>query len=188
MRRAIYKKGFTLVELLLAMALISVVTGIGVAVISTIIRSSTKASITNMVKQNGDSAIETISRSVRSAVDVCAAEVGTNTGNYTIKLYPSKIDPCSAASIGTIGQFSCTKGASGANGSITKDGQPLTNVGPTGKPQLGVKVTYCEFVASNTHPKRVKIKFILEQGDGLGSTPDTTSKETFETEVTLRNF
>lgn len=175
--------GFTLIELLVAVAIISVVLGIGLTALAASIRSSTKASILNQVKQNGDFAIETMTRSVRSAVDVC-----TTTSPKQIVLYSSRVSCAAPPSNVRLTRIECTEGTAIANGELRKyedDG-----MGGVTSTQIvsSVKVSSCTFTASNTLPKRVIINFTLQQDVAKGNTVDVSTQIPFSTEITLRSF
>lgn len=175
--------GFTLIELLVAVAIISVVLGIGLTALTASLRSSTKASVFNQVKQNGDFAIETMTRSVRSAVDVC-----TTTAPKQIVLYSSRVSCAAPPNNVKRTRFECTEGTENTNGELRKyedDG-----MGGVTSTQIvsSVKVNLCTFTASNTLPKRVIINFTLAQDVAKGTAADVAITIPFSTEITLRSF
>lgn len=182
-------RGFTLVELLIGIAVIGIVLNVGLAVVASIIRSSTKSNVFNTVKQNGDLAMETMVRSVRSAVGVCHSS-----DMKQLLFYSRAVATCSPLPPDTpVMRFQCIEGTALVNGAIKKvenEGSaiPITNESPD-DPKRGVKVLEgsCFFEASSTVPKRVTIKFTLTQGVGLTTTESQVTIP-FESEVTLRNF
>lgn len=189
----VQRGGFTLIELLVVMAIVAVVMGVGLAALSSTLRSTTKSNTFNQVKQNGDLAMEIMTRSVQSALDVCDAG-----GNKQLILYleTSKVN-CSSPPINTKRiRFQCTEGTSppaptpGVNGEITKYDINANETFTSGPITSGVKVKEgsCVFDASDTFPKRVTIDFILKQDSALGNNVDTSVDIPFHTEVTMRNF
>lgn len=174
------ERGFSLIELLVVLAVVGVVFGVALTTLASIIRSSTKSSIFSQVKQNGDVAMEQMVRSIRNAVDVCV-----EAGN-TIKIYTSKVT-CPATNE-TI-SFVCTVSSGNVNGSIKRNGTPITNES-LADPKRGVRVSACDFQVSDPQivPRRVTIGFILAQGVGLPDSPEYKVSIPFQSEVTLRNF
>jgi prepilin-type N-terminal cleavage/methylation domain-containing protein len=68
----INQKGFTLIEILVVIAIIGVVMGITSDVFIQIIKASNKANIVTEVKQNGDSVLNQLDRIIRNAEEVSA--------------------------------------------------------------------------------------------------------------------
>jgi prepilin-type N-terminal cleavage/methylation domain-containing protein len=64
------EKGFTLIEILVVIAIIGVIAGITSDIFVQVIKASNKANITTEIKQNGDSVLNQIDRLVRNADSV----------------------------------------------------------------------------------------------------------------------
>lgn len=63
----VYKSGFTLVELLVVIGVLSVVTGTALLFLTSILRGSNQAGIVAEVKQNGQIVLDSIDRQIRNA-------------------------------------------------------------------------------------------------------------------------
>ncbi|GEM_PF-4086241 len=185
-----FMQGFTLVELLVALAIISVALGIGLSTLTSSLRSSTKTTIFNKVKQSGDQVMEAMTRSLRNTTDVCVSSASKELKLYTVKV----VDCSSPPSSDKVTRFSCREGqASGTldqqNGTIEKieedAGVVISQIPMTSN--IRVKASSCIFTVSATTPKRVTIDFILTQSADL-SAVEAKTEIPFHTEVTLRNF
>lgn len=172
-------RGFTLVELLVGIAIIGVVLGITLASLAASLRSSSKTTVFNQVKQSGDHVMETMVRGVRNAVDVCTA----GGASPQILIYPYKISDCSLAS-GEIARYTCVI-VGGADGRVEKFDLPTSTTTPL---TTKVQVSSCTFAHSNTVPRRVTIDFTFSQSTSLPQSPEFQVSIPFHSEVTLRNF
>ena len=156
--------------------------GIGLAALAATLRSSSKTTVSNQVKQSGELAMETMVRAVRNAVDVCTK--GPPASPPQILIYPNKVPNCPLAT-GEIVRYVCNIVA-GADGSIDKVDVPTSTTTPI---TSGVMVdNSCTFAHSNTVPRRVTIDFTLHQSTLLPKTAEYQVSIPFHSEVTLRNF
>jgi prepilin-type N-terminal cleavage/methylation domain-containing protein len=94
------QKGFTLIEIVVVIAIIGIVTGITSDVFIQIIKASNKANIVTEVKQNGDSVLNQLDRIIRNAEEITAAG-GKNYGqswnsNWTTIGSATITQPCSS--------------------------------------------------------------------------------------------
>lgn len=92
-------KGFTLVEILVVIAITAIVGTILVAIFANTLRGSNKAQILSNIKQNGQAVLENMDKTVRGADNVvCTSADGTTltvvrNGLYTrYKFFPSSAD------------------------------------------------------------------------------------------------
>lgn len=83
-------RGFTLVEILVAIAIVAIIGTIMVAIFSNTLRGSNKAQILASLKQNGQAVLENMDKTVRNADDlICPTSGSSNTivvsrnGTYT---------------------------------------------------------------------------------------------------------
>lgn len=183
-------KGFTLIEMLVALSIISVALGIGLSALASTLRSSTKATVFNKVKQNGDQVLESMTRSIRNTIDVCASGAAKE-----LKLYTVQVTDCSSPpALDKVTRFVCTEGQTSGtldqrNGKIEKieeENAVITSQIPMTS-NVRLKPASCIFAVSATIPKRVDIDFILTQSADLVGI-ESQAEVPFHTEVTLRNF
>jgi prepilin-type N-terminal cleavage/methylation domain-containing protein len=178
----LFSKGFTLIELMITVAIIGVVSSIALTTISTVIKSSSKTNVVNRVKQNGDNIIDAMTRDIRGATDVC---VSPDRATLTLYSTITSVAVGNACPSGTT-SYVCSVGTSSSNGSLTKNGIHLTN--NTDLLQ-GVKVANCNFIISGTSlPKTVTINLTLAQPSGMQSTAGDPVSVNFDTQVSLRSF
>lgn len=175
------KKGFTLIELVIAVAIIAGLGTVLVQALFTTTRSSTKVERLTDVKQGGEYALNVIERMVRNARALTAActEGGTAPTTFASITNPDGYETT----------FSCT-----LSGSVTR----IASVSAFGTEYLTSSsvtlggltcdadslVFYCTSVADV--PKSVKVTFQLSQ---KGTPVDQFEKAstTFQTSVGLRN-
>ena len=177
------EKGFTFIELLVVLSVIGTVLGIGITILSSTLRSSTKATLSNTVKQAGDFATERMVRSIRNAIDVCLS------GNQ-IDIYGSKVVTC-PPSFQPIERLRCEVGVGNNNGGLYRT--DIAGGGAETRLTSNVKVNACNFSWSCSGgtcsvPKRVTLDFTLKQDALILDSADTKVEIPFKTEVTLRNF
>lgn len=73
------KKGFTLVELLVSVAVLSILGVIFLVVFSNSLRGGNKAQIVLAIKQNGQSVLETMDKTIRGSDDVVCVDLSGTT-------------------------------------------------------------------------------------------------------------
>lgn len=72
------KKGFTLVELLVVIAILAIAGGLVVAIFTSSLRGSNKSQIVSNIKQNGQSVLENMDKTIRNAdAVVCLSSSGS---------------------------------------------------------------------------------------------------------------
>jgi prepilin-type N-terminal cleavage/methylation domain-containing protein len=172
------KAGFTLIELLVVIAVLGIVLGIGVSILTATFRSTNKTKVFNQVKQNGDFALETMTRSVRSAIDVCT------TAGTDLVTYSATVNCASPSPSVEVTRFHCTLGGTGSDGEVDR----LDNRGASIPLVSSVKISSCAFAITSSIPKRVTIDFTFQQSTSLGTSTDVIISIPFHTEVTVRNF
>lgn len=186
-------KGFSLIELLVVITIVGVVLSLGLASLAATIRSSTKTTIFNQVKQSGDLTMETIVRSVRNAIDVCATTSPSGPGQiHNIVLYGSRVGGCSPLPAGELVRYFCVEAADDTNPNPSLRNGFIKKVdtvsGLTTDVVSQVRLEVCNFARSDTIPRRVTIDFTLRERVDLPQTPDYQVTIPFHSEVTLRNF
>jgi prepilin-type N-terminal cleavage/methylation domain-containing protein len=170
------QKGFTLLEILVVIAIITVVGTMSTQIFLGLIRSSNKTNIQNEVRQNGSFVVDRMERDIRGSTGA------TLTGSTQLNLTQPD---------GTAVTYLCTVGTSSSNGGITRDdsvtssGQQLLNVTSA---TTGVKVSACTFALQGASPVLVQIDFTLTQAYNSPVRTDLTVTQPFTTRVALRSY
>lgn len=177
------EKGFTLLEILVTVSVLMIVGILLTQVFVTTIRTSTKSEIAKEVKQNGDFALDSMTRMIQNAQDVTTDCVDTGSVGSTITI--KNID-------GGVTTFECKSyGNSTASAvfriaSTSATSRYLTgpNVTLTGADCTNALNFTCTLLPSSK--KSVGISFSLAQKGTPRNLYDQAS-EKFTTTVTLRN-
>ncbi|PJE70083.1 hypothetical protein COU97_01495, partial [Candidatus Shapirobacteria bacterium CG10_big_fil_rev_8_21_14_0_10_48_15] len=173
---AMKRKGFTLVEMMIVVALLVVLVVAGNRMFFSVLKGSTKADKLALVKQNGDYALNIMQRMIRNARSLKECTVSTveidnpdpmappekrwtkfilDTTNHYVASESSTLSGADARLTGTqvwltAGSFACTSGADG-------------------------------------EPDQVEINFTLEQA-GTTNRPEEKAAASFHTTVVMRNI
>lgn len=110
-------KAFTLVELLLSVAIMGIIVGIGGDVFATVIRAYRRAEIFGLTEKNGNFILTSIEQDIRSAINV-AITPNANSGN---KIVITKATPTGTENVEY--EFSFCSGTD--SGNVTRDGDNL---------------------------------------------------------------
>lgn len=185
-------KGFSLVEILVVIAVVGIVLALGLQSLTATIRSSTKTTIYNQVKQSGDLAMETMVRSVRNAIDVCTATTAAGPGQtHSIFIYGNRVGSCSPLPGGELVRYFCIEAADDTNPDPTlRNGfiRKIDATSGTADVVSQVRVDVCNFAHSDTTPRRVTFDLTLGERVDLPQTSEFHVSIPFHSEVTLRNF
>lgn len=154
--------GFTLIEMLVAVAILGTVGLISTQIFFTTLRGASKSDIIREVKQNGDYALTGMERMIRNAVSVTS---------------------CFASSLTIKNPDNNTTTFSLTSGQIASNGASLTN-------NLKVTVTSsslftCTLIAGK--PDVVNISFTVAQKDAAAGAEETSTMN-FQTTVSLRTY
>lgn len=163
------QKGFTLIEMLVVIAIITIIGTISTQIILSLIRSNNKTNIQNEVRQNGAFVIDYLERDIRSASSV---------------VVPSATLLQLTQPDGTVIDYVCAIGSSNSNGDITREGQSLVNIDAS----TGVKINSCAFTTQNSSPPLVTIDIVITQPYQSPNRSDLTVSQTFHTSVSLRTY
>lgn len=143
-----YRRGFTLVETLIVLSILSILSIIFVQIFFRTLRGGNKAQIVGIVKQNGQAALETMDKAIRSADKVICPESNTALDTLVIqkdttftrfKFNPPVAAPASngfisqdnvgdctsplGANYASLTNLSTTNGASVSGGSFSRNSQ-----------------------------------------------------------------
>ena len=88
-----YKKGVTLIELLLYVSMVGVIVGTSIVLLITVQESSTKNDSLVLVEEHGNYIIETITQAVRRADSVTGLVQGATSTTLTLVMSESAINP-----------------------------------------------------------------------------------------------
>lgn len=164
------QRGYTLVELLAVIGILSVISVIVVTVTFITLRGSQKSDTLEIVRQNGDTAMTQMVRSIRYAksMDVpTSCTIPTALQSVTIS---SLLDNAQTT-------YSCS------NNTIASNSASLINTN-------AVTVNACSFTCSQTSlldPPTIRIQFSLS-AKSSGVFSESTAEIPFESSVTLRNY
>lgn len=177
------KSGFTLIEILIAVALIGVIGTIVTQVFFLGFKSQAKSEMLKEIKQNGDYTITVIEGMVRNASDIIPVPTGkcnNNSDAFSI--------------INSDGYMTTFIYSNNKIASISSK-LPPPEITPTGVPLTGnrVSIASCIFRVvcpdPPVSPKYVFLSFtILPYGSSLTPTPGNITTLDYQTTVGLRNY
>lgn len=168
------KNGFTLIEILVVLGLLSIVAAIGSNMFFTTFRSSTKTKVLTIVKQNGDYALSVMERTIRGAQEVIENSDGDICEENMNKVKIKNLD-------GSQIEFACVDEGT-ITGHIASDSSRLVS------PE--VKLSACSFSCTSEgefYPQIVNIDFNLSQALETTRLEEQASVD-FQTTVATRNF
>lgn len=166
------KKGFTLIEVLVVITILSIIMVFGITVISTVLNGGTKIALVSQIKQNGNYVTEVMSRYIRNATSISNAPA---CGNSLVLVQPDNSEVT----------FSLLPSDANNNNRIASNSAILTN----SDIKNGVNVSSLNFTCDTTvNPPVVTINFTLTQPLSAGSGVESQSSETFHTSVSLRTY
>lgn len=168
------EKGFTLIEMLVAVSIVAILSTLSTEVVLSLVRSSNKTAVTNEAKQNGQTILDTFEKDVRSAKLVSLV---SSTDLHLTMLNDSTVD------------YVCGSGGV-RNDYISRGGQIITNDDPDNG--VNVQAGSCVFTVSSSSPPLVKFNFTLTEpkNKALIASGRQEFKITvpFETTISLRNY
>jgi prepilin-type N-terminal cleavage/methylation domain-containing protein len=164
------QKGYTLIELLTVIGILSVISVIVLSVVFISLRGTQKSDTLEVVRQDGDSAMSQMVRNIRYAKSLDAP---------TSCIPATTLSAITVTSLHDNGQttYSC-----GSN-TIASNSASLINTN-------AVTVTSCSFVCTQTRPSdppTIMIQYSLSS-KATGSFAETKASIPFQSSVTLRNF
>lgn len=161
-------RGFTLIEILIVIALMAVLTGVGADLFINSLKAYQKSQIMNQLSQNGNYVMSTILNTARNAKEVSVDDAkkiltikeqgGTN---ITFNLKPSPQDS--------------------RVGIITKGEETITNSNPASGIDVDIGASSFEVAGGSDTPQTLTVILKISQP------PDTPLNRSYETSVTLTN-
>jgi prepilin-type N-terminal cleavage/methylation domain-containing protein len=206
------KLGFTLIEILVAIAVVLVVGGIIASVLTITLRGSNKATSLDIVRRNGNYAIEHVSRTIRYAKSFEGVSTGIISGSTELSPYASYTTNCVTSTItptpppvnykyvkveafdGGMTVFSCipydplVTGSTGEIASISANvsGDNISHLIDTD----AVRVNSCKITCSQDNlfsPPTITFGFDLVKM-GAGNFAENKAQVPFQTSITVRNY
>lgn len=165
------KRGYTLIELLVSIGIISIVAAIGVDIFLNITRSYNKANIITQIEQNGNLALSQMSYEIRNARSVSPTSGTTSTLSLVNQDGQDVV-------------FSFVPQTGSANGYVARNSIPLTDNSYSN----GVNVIQLSFTVTGVNPLVVSITLALAQPLGAPGRVDYQAQTTLTTTVSLRTY
>jgi len=174
------QNGFTLLEMVVSLAIISIVSLVLSQVFILALRTNTKTEVLKDVKQNGEIAMETMVRMIQSAEQVTSAcsDTGATLSSLVIVNDDGGVTTLGCSVDGTSTRISST---SAQGTSYLTSG----NVTLGDSSCAGATLLFTCYGASGV-PTSVTISFSLSQA-GVGGQAFEQSNESFQTTATMRN-
>lgn len=176
-----FRSGFTIVEILIVMAILGIVLTAGTSVFLSTVSSSNKTKAQIDVKEAGRNASEQITRRVQSARTL--SQPPGNTTQVTI-----------GDSDGVSSTLTCINGNSTTNGrlEIQSNATGLTTALTFDDVEKGVNVTDCSLVvvngASGKEPPALRYSFTVSQPIGAPQRPEYQASIKIESSVVSRSY
>lgn len=182
----VHKKGFTLIEFLVVLGLLSLTVGSTLLFLTSVLKGSNQANVVSETKQNGQFVLDSLERQIRNATG--AANVGTNNKHLVLTrlnalpLQVKCFDEVSGISNGYIGTVEDSN-TGVSDGSYS----PITNIDTIS----GVSIQDCSMMvqpesSGGVSPPIVTISFKVQQGAKAPSRQDFLANLEFRTKISLR--
>jgi prepilin-type N-terminal cleavage/methylation domain-containing protein len=167
------KKGFTLLELLVVIGIISIIGVIAADIFSNVTRSYNKAEIINRVQRSGNTVLAQMTEEIRNAGRVVSPNPGSSGSSLVIEDLS-----------GNQATFSFVSPDADDNGFVSRNGVLISDNDFSN----GVNATSLVFTVLNTSPTVVGITISLEQPLGAPGRIDFQAKTDLTTTVSLRTY
>lgn len=165
------KKGYSLIEILVVMSIVAVISIFGLNFLSTILKGTSKSTITSELKQNGNYVMDVMSYYIRNAVTIeqCLSN------SITLRQWDNTSVVFSLLAKDDVNKI---------NARIASNSAALTN----SDAQSGIAVSSLSFTCSSTAPPVVTLSFTLSQSAWASNTTENTASLNFSTTVSLRTY
>ncbi len=186
--------GFTLVEFLVVLGILSITVVSTLLFLTSILKGTNQANVTSEVKQNGQFVLDSLDRQVRNSVDSQGRTLISGNTYKELKLLRETEDPlylkCNYSVAGTSNGYisSLVSENDPPTGSYTS----ITNTDTT----VGVNIVNCQFTvlsakvsASGTAvPAVVTVEFTAQQAVLASTRQDFVASAPFRTTISLRQY
>ncbi len=175
------QEGFTLLEMVVSLAIIAIVSLVLSQVFISTLRTNTKTEILKDMKQNGDLALETMVRMIQNAKSVSTTcnVAGTSSSAVTIVNEDSGETTFTCLLDGTVTRLASTS----AEGNIYLTSDNVTLGGAT----CAASTLLFTCFGSAGVPSSITVSFQLAQS-GTAAQAFESSSESFQTTATMRNI
>lgn len=177
------KKGFSLIELLVGIAIIITATTVVLSIIVSTFRISSKSTSNSVVRQNGNYAVSQISRTLQFA------EVFEGAGNLKADGLVHYDSVCPDSGINEYHYLKVAYGGIDKEISCTDSGVKINNASSIDSNKLTVVPGTCKFTCTQENSALgpiIGINFDLVLG-GTGAVPEKSARVNFSTTVKMRN-
>lgn len=200
------KKGFTLVEFLIVIGILSLSVGSIMLILTTVIKGANQTNVTAEVKQNGQNVLDTVSGQIRNASDVyslngytvlfgnvlnkpsgsrSAIWVFTETGE---KLTIACVDSVGTTSNGLISVYTGLATDTAPPASVTSSFKPISNTDVLSGVDIDCADTTFALSAPTANVKVVLVDFTVNQAVQAPSRVDFKANAQFKTAISLRLY
>lgn len=169
--------GFTLIETVVVITVFGIISSIALVALVNILRASSKTTVLNSVRQNGDYALAQIVRTVHTAVSIQSPTLPCNSSSSPTSANPFTI----TAADGTTATYTCT---SSSPKTITYNGNSLFDTN-------AVTMTSCNVTCSQETQSDnpvITIDFFLKSNSTSNLAEKTAPPVEFQTTVIMRNI
>lgn len=176
--------GFTLIEIVISLTIIGLLGVLIVQVFFTTTRVNTKSELLNDIKQNGQFAIDTISRMIRNAqsVTTLCSPSGTTSSSVTLTHADGDSTILECVYDNAVTRIASSSAQMGTSEYVTSEN--LTLGGASCDDAAMSLQFYC--ISYPDQPSKITVNFRLSQKGTSTSTFEQASQE-FQTMVNLRN-
>lgn len=182
----IFKRGFTLIETVVVLGILTFVMGSALVLITNILKGHNQTRINAEVKQAGQVVLDSLESQIRNAVNVTPSGV---TSSINIEkadgthLFIGCSDPTPAVNPTSNGFIGTSPDG------LNYRNNPLTNLDPiTGVSISGCSTIFTVVASSPSSPGLVTISFTISQGVAAPSRKDFEAIAPFRTTISLRNY
>lgn len=170
------KKGFTLIELIVVIAMLIIISTLSLNILITVLKNSLKAQITKEVKQSGDYAISLMTKMIRNATSL-QSDCLDSSSSIRIK------NPDGGETEFICDYVNNYLASSSAHLSPTPAPEPITST------SLSLKSASCYFSCQQPagKPPLISISFTLEKNTTTFKAEEKISID-FHTKAALRNY
>lgn len=188
--------GFTLIEILMALAVLGIVAGVSVTVFLSVMQSYTKSVIINKLRSEGSRVMEDLSRVVKGGNELIGVGAGPPYENLTVILDRESLEYAQNGNCETVNFVYQLAGSDYNNGILKNlsdcDGTKVGEGEITDDDWItGVNVSSVSYTVTDgggLRPDQINIELVLEQGLGAPSRKEYAAGVTLRNTVSTRDY